>query len=352
MMPIPYPADTRAKGWRFELDYEQVEQSDTWAMAAEVPMAQHALLMMWMVAWTQVPCGSFPNDVAIIRAKCRIPVKLWADLEPILMRGWAAADDGRLYHPTLTARVMQMMAKRRSDADKQALRRSRIANEQPPTPPEHGGKSPGSHQDVTGDKQVTQPRLTGELDTGTGTIGVTLPHANAHRGREGEYEENEKQGSPGVVPRDTPGTAEVLAFAPTKAGEIGMAVKRAGLDPQTLNLADTRLAALIAQGATPEEFAGLAKEAIAKSISSPWPWILKVLVARRAEAAALVLAPAATPPDPGAAVVEATAGYLEQQRKHREAAEVESSPEARTALRARLAEARAAITNPNRRAAQ
>ena len=35
----PYPAITRAKGWRFELDYEQVDQSDTWALAAEVPMA-------------------------------------------------------------------------------------------------------------------------------------------------------------------------------------------------------------------------------------------------------------------------------------------------------------------------
>lgn len=33
----PYPSDTRPKGWRFELDYERIEASDTWALApAEV----------------------------------------------------------------------------------------------------------------------------------------------------------------------------------------------------------------------------------------------------------------------------------------------------------------------------
>ena len=25
-LPAPYPADTRAKGWRFEIDYEKVEE--------------------------------------------------------------------------------------------------------------------------------------------------------------------------------------------------------------------------------------------------------------------------------------------------------------------------------------
>lgn len=29
----PYPCDTRAKGWRFELDHERIRQSDTWALA-------------------------------------------------------------------------------------------------------------------------------------------------------------------------------------------------------------------------------------------------------------------------------------------------------------------------------
>lgn len=105
LLPAPYPADTRAKGWRFEIDYEKVNQSSTWSLAAEVPMA---LLMMWLAAWTQEPCGSLPNDEDVIRAKCRIPVKQWPTLRSILMRGWWLTDDGRLYHDTLVERVKEM----------------------------------------------------------------------------------------------------------------------------------------------------------------------------------------------------------------------------------------------------
>lgn len=116
--PAPYPADTRAKGWRFEIDYEKVEQSDTWDLAAEVPMAQHSLLMMWLVSWRQEPCGSLPNDEAVIRSKCKIPAKLWPALRPILLRGWWVAEDGRMYHDTITARVMEMLEYRRKTAER------------------------------------------------------------------------------------------------------------------------------------------------------------------------------------------------------------------------------------------
>ena len=111
-LPAPYPADTRAKGWRFEIDYEKVEQSDTWDLATEVPMAQPALLMMWLMAWTQAPCGSLPNDENLIRVKCRIPAKSWPALRPILMRGWYLAEDGRLYEAAMTQRVLEMIGER------------------------------------------------------------------------------------------------------------------------------------------------------------------------------------------------------------------------------------------------
>lgn len=118
----PYPADTRAKGWRFELDYEQIDQSDTWPIAGEIAMAQHALLMMWLIAWAkQTPCGSFPNDENIIRAACRIPAPVWAKCRSVLMRGWWPASDGRLYHDTLVKRVLEMIERRGGDASRKKL---------------------------------------------------------------------------------------------------------------------------------------------------------------------------------------------------------------------------------------
>ncbi len=167
LRPPPYPADTRAKGWRFELDYEQIEQSGTWgaamALAMEgLPLARPFLLAMWYAAWKQVPCGSLPTNDRELAGAIGIPTAVLADYREVLLRGWWVAADGRLYHPTLTARVVEMMAKRRSDADRQAKRRGAV------TPPESGGvagESQASHTDVTRDTKRTPPEVGRESST-------------------------------------------------------------------------------------------------------------------------------------------------------------------------------------------
>ena len=83
-------------------------------------MAQPALLMMWMAAWLHVPCGSMPADDAVIRSKCRVPVAMWPRLRDVLMRGWWMADDGRMYHDTISARVLEMLEYRRKTAERVA----------------------------------------------------------------------------------------------------------------------------------------------------------------------------------------------------------------------------------------
>lgn len=124
--PAPYPADTKAKGWRFELDLERVTQSDTWALAAEIAMAQQTLLMMWTVAWMQVPCGSMPADPDVIRAKVKVPPKLWAPMRDVVLRGWWLADDGRLYHDVIAERVIGMLEVRCVDRARQDARRNQF----------------------------------------------------------------------------------------------------------------------------------------------------------------------------------------------------------------------------------
>ena len=152
LRPAPYPADTRAKGWRFELDYEQIEQSDTWGVTK--PEARPWLLMLWMTAWKQVPCGSLPADDEVIAGKLGIPDELWAKHKGALLRGWWLADDGRLYQDTLVARVGEMMRKRRSDSDRQAAKRLREAAESSPT-----------HADVTRDTGATHADVGCESST-------------------------------------------------------------------------------------------------------------------------------------------------------------------------------------------
>lgn len=128
MTAAPYPADTRAKGWRFEIDMEKARQSDTWALTLQRGWEPKALLVwMWSVAWEQTPCGSLPNDEELIAARLELPAKVWEKHRAILMRNWWLADDGRLYHDIIVSRVLAMLAKRASDAERAANRRARTS---------------------------------------------------------------------------------------------------------------------------------------------------------------------------------------------------------------------------------
>lgn len=128
--PAPYPADTRAKGWRFELDLEQISQSDTWALAPQD--VRPWLLMLWSVSWQQTPCGSLPGEDAIIAARIGMKPAAFAKHKAVLLRGWELADDGRLYHPAMTKRVLTAIEANRIKCaalrqlhDKDAYRRFR-----------------------------------------------------------------------------------------------------------------------------------------------------------------------------------------------------------------------------------
>jgi hypothetical protein len=122
LQPIPYPADTKAKGWRFELDLERVMQSDTWALAT--PDVRPWLLMLWTTAWLQIPCGSMPSDDALLAARLGMPAKTFQKHKAVLLRGWWLAEDGRFYNDTIVERVCEMMDVRGVDRARQEARRN------------------------------------------------------------------------------------------------------------------------------------------------------------------------------------------------------------------------------------
>ncbi len=238
-MKAPYPADTAAKGWRFELDHDRIEQSDTWALAAEVPMCQAALLMMWMVAWRQVPCASLPSDEDVLRSKLRIPPAQWTRMRPVLMRGWQLAEDGRLYHATLTRFVEEMLSKRRSDADRQAASRMRRERESQEGPKESRVTTPDSS---------VNPALT----TDRGSLST---------------EERKTHAPP---------------LTQTAGGRVCLLLRQAGV--QDVNPGHPDLLALIAAGATDAEFIGAAQAAAGKG--KGFAYALGTLKRQRTDAAA------------------------------------------------------------------
>lgn len=106
---------------------EAVKASDTWLRAKRGDV-RGALLLLWAESWQQTPCGSLPDDDELIALLIDMAPPTFAKHRAILLRGWTLADDGRLYHETITKRVLDMMAKRAKDAKRSADRRARNAD--------------------------------------------------------------------------------------------------------------------------------------------------------------------------------------------------------------------------------
>lgn len=220
--PVPYPADTRAKGWRFELDHERIEQSDTWALApADV---RPWLLMLWLTAWRQEPCGSLPADDELIAAKIAMPMRTFVKVRAKLMRGWWPADDGRLYHDTVTKRVLEMLAARDAERRRKAEYRQRKDAE----------RAALSHGTTGGHQQDDNRNDAGRDDTGTRTGTSTgLKETTPPPGTTDEWVGGDRQ-------------------SPTKAGEFCRAIRARGV--ADVNPSNPELAALIDKGVARETF--------------------------------------------------------------------------------------------------
>ena len=150
----PYPSDTRAKGYRLEIDYERIIQSDTWALASA--RQRPLILMLLFTAWQQTPCGSLPDSADIIAARIGIDLDQLDRDRAIVLRGWQAANDGRLYHPVLTEHVLEMLGRKGREAQRKADYRARLKAQAVPQM-SHGT-----------DARQARPSG-GSDDTGTGT---------------------------------------------------------------------------------------------------------------------------------------------------------------------------------------
>ena len=279
--PIPYPAATKAKGWRFELDLEQVQQSDTWALAK--PSTKPWLLMLWAVAWQQIPCGSMPSDDELIIARLGIDPEVYQDCKRVLMRGWWLAEDGRLYHDTIVSRVMDMLGRKEAERARKAAYRARMEAERKLADAnEEAQMSHGTDMGQTWDSS-------GRDDTGTGTGTGTGLDSSTHTAR-------------------APEPAKVAA---TARGKIAMAIRATGM--ADLNTSHPTFTALIDQGVTAEEFQGAARDAVSKG--KGFGYMLAIVTGRRKEAAEIGTLPKvpAVRPNP--------ASETPYQRKMRETAQ-------------------------------
>lgn len=119
---------------------------------------------------------------------------------------------------------------------------------------------------------------------------------------------------------------------PTQAGSVCRAMREAGM--QAANPGDPRLLELLRQGATQVEFEGLAREGAAKG--KGWAWVLVTLAARRADAAAIALAPPVPSAPAKPSDADRTAEYLRERARPMTDEEKAAADEARKRAMAAL----------------
>lgn len=250
--PAPYPAATLSKGWRFELNMEQVKKSETW-LRARTGMVRALLLLLWAEAWEQTPCGSLPNDDELLGLLLGLEPEDFAKHKTVLLRGWWLADDGRLYHDTITERVQDMLKARAANAKRVAghkakKRDSGGGNALPPSAT--AVSDPGSNNTRTSTRTSIE---TEDLESVLGTHDLA---------------DDSALGDDPPMRVDDPDWGEAVAVdglpepTPTPYGLIARELRQAGIQAVPHH---PRFRALVDAGATALEFLAFAPKALAIS---------------------------------------------------------------------------------------
>jgi hypothetical protein len=256
----------RARGWRFELDYERIRESDTWALAP--PELRPWLLMLWLTAWQQEPCGTLPAADDVVAARIGMPMRAFTKHRATLMRGWWLAEDGRQYHDTIAKRVLEMLAAKDKERNRKAAYRQRMDAERLAASRAVTEMSHGTDEGQPGDSHGSDP---GRDDTGTGT-------------GTGTY--TQEQPPP---PDLRPGLVGADRQSPTKAGIVCVAIRARGI--AGVNPSSPLLLELIGKGVPIEVFEAAAKTCAEAKPPKGMAYLLGIVKRQLAEAAGIAAGP-------------------------------------------------------------
>ncbi len=233
---------------------------------------QHgAYMLLLMAMWKKD--GTLPNDDQRLASITRLPASRWRASKGVLMEFFQTTEDGQgITQKRLSAELLR--SKAATDAKAEAGAKGAAKRWQKGAPDGGGGNG------TANSTAIAQPSGS-QWQTGAS---IHTPSATQ-------------------IPDKASALSSLAGLSngeatPTARGAVGQALKRAGVDLTRINLSDPRITSLIEQGATPDEFEGIAREAVEKGIASPVGWICTALAGRRSQAAGITLAPPPAADDP------------------------------------------------------
>lgn len=123
--PIPADADLRHMPG-YMIDVQSLLGSDLAAFGD--PAANWYAVMAWCAALHQVPAGSLPDDDGKLAYLVRLgrDIKTWRRFRARgALHGWVKFSDGRLYHPAVTANVLNTLRKSQAGKIAAAVKQGR-----------------------------------------------------------------------------------------------------------------------------------------------------------------------------------------------------------------------------------
>lgn len=240
---------------------------------------QHgAYLLLLMALWKRD--GVLPAAEQQLASIARMPIARWKASREVLMEFFRPTEDGR---GLTQKRLTEELLRARAHNDKKS---------------EAGAKGAAKRwqKDAGNDGTGNAPA------NGTG-IADALADGK---------QEAWQTGAP--IPTPTASQLPDPASAVSLRGQVGQAMKAAGVDMTQVGMTDPRIDALLEQGATPAEFGDVAREAVQREIKKPLGWICSAMVGRRAEAAKIAASPGATPQQRGPAPPNVTVPSVAAER--------------------------------------
>lgn len=228
---------------------------------------QHgAYLLLLMAMWKKD--GTLSNRDEGLASITRMTPAKWKAAKPVLMEFFTATDDGA---GITQKRLTEELIRSKAMADKKA---------------EAGSKGAAKRWQKDGSA-------------------ISKLMADA-------WQSHKQTGAPISISTPPPSGGKENALAFSASSRVGFALMAGGIAPESFNVEDPRLKALIEQGATPEEFEGIAREAAGKpNVGNPFAWLLVTLPDRRRQAAEVQFAK--VPAAPINRDADRTAEYLREQ---------------------------------------
>lgn len=133
-LPAPLvPSEVDLRDFVFmPLDVLRLRDSDLLALSSGDEFK--AAVILWCVAWHQVPAASLPNDDRLLARYVSLPLPEWRQIRDGALRGFVQCSDGRVYHTVIAGKAVeawQAKAAQRERTRKATEERERRRREAP-----------------------------------------------------------------------------------------------------------------------------------------------------------------------------------------------------------------------------